>query len=88
LFAKKSKYSFGEREVEYLGYIISLERVAANSNKIEAVRNWHKLQSDKELRGFIGLSCYYREFIGNFGVINKPLTNQLKKKIFNWNEKS
>jgi hypothetical protein len=62
LFAKKSKYFFGEREVEYLGYIISLKRVATDSNKIEAVRNWPTLQSDKELRGFIGLSCYYRKF--------------------------
>lgn len=88
MFAKKSKYFFGEREVEYLGYIISLKRVATDSNKIEAVRNWPTLQSDKELRGFIGLSCYYRKFVRNFGVINKPLTNQLKKKIFNWNEKS
>jgi len=62
--------------------------VATDLNKIEAVRNWPTLQSDKELRGFIGLSCCYRKFFKNFRVINKPLTNQLKKNIFNWNEKS
>lgn len=62
--------------------------MATDLNKIEAVRNWPTLQSDKELRGFIGLSCCYRKFFKNFRVINKPLTNQLKKNIFNWNEKS
>jgi hypothetical protein len=50
--------------------------VATDLNKIEAVRNWPTLQSDKELRGFIGLSCCYRKFFKNFRVINKPLTNQ------------
>jgi len=55
LFTKKSKCSFDERKVKYLGHIISSKRVATDLNKVEVVRNLPTPQSVKELRGFLGL---------------------------------
>lgn len=38
------------------------------------------------MRGFLGLTGYYRKFIKNFIAISKPLTDLPKKGVFSWNE--
>jgi hypothetical protein len=68
--------------VEYLGHIISEARVATDTEKIEAVQEWHEPTSLTELRSFLGLAGYYRRFIWNYGKICMPLFDGMKKGEF------
>lgn len=84
-YVKMSKCSFAQQTIEYLGHCISGQGVATEPAKILAVQQWPIPKNLKELRGFLGLTGYYRKFIRHYGMISRPLTNMLKKGIpFLW----
>jgi len=77
--------SFARSEVEYLGHIVSQDGVAANTSKIQTMVNWPMPKTIKALRGFLGLTRYYRKFVQDYGKISAPLTTLSKNDAFLWN---
>lgn len=59
-------------------------RVSADPTKLESIAQWPVPKFVKELRGFLGLTRYYRKFIPQFGKIISPLIILTKNDGFKW----
>nr|CAD1837469.1 unnamed protein product [Ananas comosus var. bracteatus] len=70
LYAKRSKCFFGQRRVDYLGFVITKDGVTTNQSKIEAMIQWSIPKSTKGVRGFLGLTGYYRKFVKGYCVLS------------------
>ncbi|GJW99634.1 retrotransposon-related protein [Tanacetum coccineum] len=72
-------------KVEYFGHIISGLGVSTDPHKIQAMVDWPVPTNLKQLKGFLGLTGYYRRFVKNYASISMSLIALLKKNAFGWN---
>ncbi len=79
-FLRLAKCEFEKEKVDYLGVVISRERIHIDPIKVKGLRNWpRKLGTLKQVRSMLGILGYQRPFIPGFTHIARPLTNLLKK---------
>ena len=79
LYAKRSKCTFFTPQIEYLGFIVTQDRITVDLAKVKDILEWPVPKSIKEIRGFLGITGWYRVFIKDYSLIAAPLTNLLKK---------
>lgn len=83
-----SKCSFRQKEVEYLGHLVSTQGARADHNKIKSMVSWPRPATVRALRGFLGLTGYYRRSVKDYGKLTRPLTQLLQKEAFAWHEEA
>ncbi|KAL3699382.1 hypothetical protein R1sor_017404 [Riccia sorocarpa] len=86
LYLKKSKCSFGQECVVFLGNLIDAEGIHPNKTKVKALVDWHVPRSASELRSFLGLASCFRRFIFRFAHKAAPLFRLIRKaQKYVWN---
>jgi RNase H-like domain found in reverse transcriptase/Reverse transcriptase (RNA-dependent DNA polymerase) len=82
------KCNFWMQRLPFLGHIVTSIGIAPDPKKIEAVQNIQPPKTTTQLRSFLGLVGYYRQFIRNFSEVAKSLTLLLHKdQHYEWTEK-
>ena len=69
LFVKLSKCEFGALHVEYLRHVINKQGLAMDKDKAVCIVGWPYLQPMKKVKRLLGLTCYYKWFIREYGII-------------------
>ena len=84
---RPEKCVFGSHEVNYLGYYMNEDGIRPQKALVEAISDFKRPETKKEVRRFLGTVGFYRDFIRNFADISTPLRNLTKDTTtFLWDE--
>ena len=88
LFLCPEKCEFHQKQIEYLGLVISENKVEMDPVQVARVHDWPTLENQTDVQAFIGFVNFYRCFIWDFSTIARPLFNLTHfNKAWNWDTK-
>ncbi len=78
LYLKLRKCEFNAKEIGFVGFVITLDEVRMEPDRIATIAEWPIPESHRDIQVFLGFANFYRRFIKGFSKIVKPLTAMLK----------
>ena len=87
LFLSINKCVFWATSLPFLGFIVSVDGLAVDPSKVQAIQQWPSPQSVHDVRSFHGLATFYRRYIKGFSNIAAPLTDCMRHGQFTWGPK-
>ena len=85
LFGNIKKCTFCMDRVTFLGYVVIAQGIEVDKAKVEAIQSWPTPNSITQVRSFLGLAGFYRQFVKAFSTIAAPLNELTKKNVpFVW----
>ena len=81
---KAKKCLFFQKQVEFLGRLVSEDGIEVGPEPTQVVREWPVPTCVKEVQSFLGLVNYHRNFMKDFAEKAVPLYNVTKKGGFHW----
>ena len=81
--ARPSKCVFGGETIDFIGHQIGRSELGLHEENVKKVRDAPRPRTKKEVKSFLGLTGYYRNFIPNYAAIASPLSDLTKKGLPN-----
>ncbi|KII68661.1 Retrovirus-related Pol polyprotein from transposon 17.6 [Thelohanellus kitauei] len=83
---KLNKCQFFKDRIKYLGYMVDVNGVSPDPDKVDAIVNANRPFNKKELETLLGMISYYRQFIANLSEKEHKLRAVLTNHKWNWGE--
>ena len=76
-----------QKEVTFLGHVVSANGIAMDEKKLTVVRNWETPRCLKDVRAYVGFCSYYRRYLKDFSALCRPLHVLTRKNVrFEWTQ--
>jgi len=79
LYVKPEKCAWKVQKVNFLGVVMDQGKIEMEEDKVAGVLNWPVPKTVRDIRKFLGLANYYRQFVKDFAKLAWPLNNLTKK---------
>ncbi|GFY60516.1 retrovirus-related Pol polyprotein from transposon 297 [Trichonephila inaurata madagascariensis] len=80
LTIKPAKCKFAQDSVKYLGHVVGLGKRSPAQLKVQTILDFPVPRTKTQVRAFLGIAGYYRQYIPMFSSLAAPLTELLKGK--------